>query len=275
MTEGFEFIVHGTRGSLPAGGPEHVRYGAATTCVEVVLSAAHRVIVDAGSGIVEAARPLGGIAATTFDVLLTHYHVDHLAGLAFFQALYDPGARITFHGPRGSDGRGVRELLETFLAPPWWPVALRDTPSVKRFVDLAPGAAFAIDALEVATAPLHHPQGCTAYRFDGRLGSIVFATDHESGEDGADARLAALARGATTLFHDAQYTPGEYQVRRGWGHSTWQHAVAAARNAGAGSVLLFHHDPRRTDAEVDALVAAARAEFPNVAAASPAVRLRF
>jgi ribonuclease BN (tRNA processing enzyme) len=39
----------------------------------------------------------------------------------------------------------------------------------------------------------------------------------------------------------------------GWGHTTVEYAIAAARRACVKKLILFHHDPGRTDAEIDAL----------------------
>jgi ribonuclease BN (tRNA processing enzyme) len=53
----------------------------------------------------------------------------------------------------------------------------------------------------------------------------------------------------------------------GWGHSTYEAAVALARAAGVGKLVLFHHDPTRTDEGVVAIEDRAKALFEDVAAA--------
>ena len=72
-------------------------------------------------------------------------------------------------------------------------------------------------------------------------------------------RCKKLAAGADILIYDSQYTPEEYPAKVGWGHSTWQAGAELARAAGVPQLVLFHHDPRRTDAQLAALEAQARA----------------
>ena len=67
-------------------------------------------------------------------------------------------------------------------------------------------------------------------------------------------RCAALADGVDVLLHDAQFTPAELAVRPHFGHSAVEYAVALAEHCNVGRLLLYHHDPARTDDEVDALV---------------------
>jgi len=208
-----------------------------------------------------------------FDVLFTHYHWDHLQGLPFFGPLYDPGAHFTFHGFPVRE-RGVRELLETAIGPPWFPVALSDTPSTKHYLDLT-SAPLEVGPFLVHSARLSHPQGVTAYRIEHGDGAMVVATDVECGNDEDDAALVALSRDVDVLVHDAQYTPDELPTLRGRGHSSWRQAVDTARRSGARRLILFHHDPRRTDADIDALVREAARELPAVEGAREGSEFEF
>jgi len=60
-----------------------------------------------------------------------------------------------------------------------------------------------------------------------------------------------LARGADLLLHDAQYTAAEYQTKKGWGHSSIDDAAIFASVAGVKHLLFAHHDPGRSDAELN------------------------
>ncbi len=253
-------VIRGVRGSTPVTDGRMRRYGGNTPCLELSLSEHRTVLLDCGSGLLSASArsPQEGLE---FDVFLTHYHMDHLQGLPFFKPLLDSRVRFTFHG-----FDDVRGALHGFIRPPWFPVALDDTPSVKRYAELD-CSPISIGELELTVARLHHPQGNTAYRLEHAGRSVVYATDVERGDTASDAALKRLAGGADVLIHDAQYTPEEYESRRGWGHSTWRHAVDAAREAGVRQLILFHHDPARTDEEIDSLVDDARKAFPHVEAA--------
>jgi phosphoribosyl 1,2-cyclic phosphodiesterase len=249
-------------------------HGGNTTCLEVVLGERRRLIVDCGSGLSAVAAGLpkrDDGDALEFDVFMTHYHMDHLQGLPFFEPLFDPRSRFTFYG-FGAPGETMQSSIEGFAPPPWFPLSIGGTPSSKRYVELD-GASVQVGEVSVSTARLSHPQGITAYRLQRGDRAIVFATDMERGDPSCDAALSSLASGADVLIHDAQYTPEEYEQRRGWGHSSWRHAVAAAREAGVERLILFHHDPSRTDEELDAIVAEAGKTFPRVEAVREGMRL--
>ena len=89
------------------------------------------------------------------------------------------------------------------------------------------------DGLTIRSFPVNHPHGAVAYRIESSGASVVYATDLENRDTRLDSILRDYADSADMLIHDAQYTPEEYQNRRGWGHSTWEHAVSAARDAKA------------------------------------------
>lgn len=266
--------VRGARGSAPSAGARTLRHGGHTTCLDVPVGERRRVVLDCGSGLrlLDAVLPDPGPAGFQFDVFLTHYHWGHLEGLPLFRALNDPRNRFTFHGASWG-GKSVQGLLEEALGPPWLPAGFEDTLASKEYVELGEGTV-SIEGLEVTARRLHHPQGVFGLRLERDGRSVVLATDHERGDPRSDDALLALARSADVLIHDARYTPEEYQAsHRGWGHSTWRHAVEAARETGAGRLVLCHHDPSRSDDEIDALVAEARELFPATDAASEGLTL--
>jgi ribonuclease BN (tRNA processing enzyme) len=244
---------------------DHLRYGGHTTCFSVEAGAGAQVIIDCGTGMTFAAV-LQPLSPTHFHVFLTHYHLDHLLGLQSFRPLFSAEHRFTFYGHPPA-GMSIEEALSGVFARPWFPVELQDLPSQIEYVELD-DSAIHVGALHVASVRLHHPQGSTGYRLTHGSRSAVVATDHESGLAAVDARLVEFARGVDVLIHDAQYTPAEYaQMHEGWGHSTWADAIATAQACGAGHLVLTSHDPFRTDAEIDAIVAEARRSFPSVEAA--------
>ena len=251
----------GVRGSIPTPG---MAAGGNTSCIEV-RAGDTRIILDAGTGL----RALGdermasGIRHST--ILLTHLHWDHIAGLPFFTPIYVPGHRTEIaSGPNGvmTLDAAMRELFRA----PFFPVGYDDLAGTVTTRELRANDTFVIGDITVTMARLNHPDPVYGFRLDHGGQSIVFATDTEHFAC-VDPTLKKLAAGADVLIYDAQYTPEEYPAKVGWGHSTWQAGAELARAAGVPQLVLFHHDPNRSDTQLDAIEAAARAALPGTIAA--------
>lgn len=253
----------GVRGSIPSPGEHTVLVGGNTTCVEVEAGE-DRIVFDAGSGLRglgDAIMKRGGHG--NVHLAFTHVHWDHIMGLPFFVPLYVPSAVVTLYSAQGTD---LPSVLRRQMGSPVFPVALDTVGADVRYVELSASARTQIGGLTLSSCLLNHPDPVMAYRVDVAGRSVVFATDTEHGT-AADDDLVKLARGADVLIYDAQYTPEEYETKRGWGHSTFEAGARIARAAGAKRLVLFHHDPSRTDVEVAAIVKRAKECFPETIAA--------
>jgi phosphoribosyl 1,2-cyclic phosphodiesterase len=262
----------GTRGSIPTPGPQTMRYGGNTACISITGSDGRLVILDAGSGL----RPLGHELMSArgrtlaADILLSHTHWDHIQGLPFFVPAYLPSTKLTIAGT----ANGVMSLgdaLSHQMTAPVFPVRLDELGAQLQLREIKNGERFDVGEATVRVAKLNHPGGVQAYRIEHEGKSIVYATDTEHYAC-VDPALRALAEGADVLIYDAQYTPEEYRgdhgrSKVGWGHSTYVAGAELARAAGVGRLVLFHHDPQRTDAGVLDIERRARDLFaPSVAA---------
>lgn len=253
-----KITVWGARGSIPSPGPETLRYGGNTTCIEIRPKSGGVVIIDAGSGL----RLLGKKLLTEDDpgnllFLFTHAHWDHLQGFPFFTPAYFSKFNITIcGGPQ--IGRSLHFALNNQMTPPCFPVEFSAMKAHFAFTE-GERSHFQVGSLEIFSIPLSHPNGGCGYKLieDGR--SFVFLTDNEPSfphPDGvARDRYIDFCRQADLLLHDAQYTDEEYRITRGWGHSTYREATALALEAQVKRFGIFHHDPERTDADLDARVA--------------------
>jgi phosphoribosyl 1,2-cyclic phosphodiesterase len=269
-----EMEFWGVRGSVPVSGKDVVKYGGHTLCTLLRPSAGGWLIIDAGTGIRRLGERLvaeSGAARLRIDILLTHFHLDHIIGLPFFAPLYSPRAAITFHSP--APEKETERYLSALQAGRFFPIAFKETGSRKTFRKLEETGT-TVGRLKVSFCPLIHPQGSVAYRLEEGGRSVVLATDTEPPEDGFDERLAGFIQNATYFIYDAMFTPKEYQTRQGWGHSTWLEGTKLARKAGVKNLVLSHFNPDHDDGRVTEIVRLAKKEFPKTTGAREGRTLR-
>jgi phosphoribosyl 1,2-cyclic phosphodiesterase len=258
----------GTRGSIPTPGAHTARYGGNTPCVAVEGPRGELVILDAGTGI----RALGlelverQNGAVNAEILLSHAHWDHIQGLPHFKPFFAPGNWVRIWGSRQGT-TSLEAILRQQMDPAVFPVPL-DALSAKLTVQQVEEAQeFTVGAFDVRSFRLRHPGTTLGYRLTPSAGgpSMAYVTDNELGP-GGNYRTSPTWRddfvtfltGVELLIHDAMYTPAELESHRGWGHSTFEEAVAVAADAGVDRLVLFHHEPEHGDSAIDELVAVAR-----------------
>ena len=276
----------GVRGSVPCPGPKTVKYGGNTSCLELRFGEEERlVVIDAGTGIRELAGhimksdlPRGPIKTELF---LTHTHWDHIMGFPFFIPLFIPNTELKVFGPVSFEDDPLSKIFGDMLRYRYWPVRLEELAAQIEYSDLKEGTMDLGGGLWVTTKYLNHPVLVLGYRFEyrGKVFCTAYDTepfrnlfdvgpddpsyDEEAVREGALAaeeeneKVVAFFKGADILIHDSQYTHKEYvnpkSPKLGWGHSSFEHAVNVAHKAGVKKLLLFHHDPDRSDAELDLL----------------------
>ena len=253
----------GTRGSLPSPRPGTTRYGGNTACVEVRTGEGGVVLLDAGSGIHRLAD--FGRDTTRIDVLLSHLHMDHILGLGFFGALFQPDLEVHIWGPPSAT-LDLKARLLRYLSPPLFPVRLTDLPCRLMLHD-APRGTFDLPGVSVTADLVCHPGPTVGYRLEADGASLTYVPDHEPGLGNTEFMSSTewvsgfpLMVGVDLLIHDAQYTDEEYPAHVGWGHSTISQALALGEAAGARILAPFHHDPGHNDSHLDRLFSAALEE---------------
>jgi len=251
--------IWGCRGSLAKPGPTTLRYGGNTSCIEVRLSDGSVLVLDAGTGVVDLGTRLAQEAPQKIHLLLTHLHMDHIEGLGFFAPLWNPASVIDVWGPP-SPTMSLSERLSRYLSPPLFPVQLSDIPAQIRFID-TPEDEWTIGSATVNAASVEHPGPTLGYRITENGRSLAYIPDHEPARVTSSIERSspdwlpgsAIAAGADVLFHDAQYTRDEYSERVSWGHSCFSDAVTYAGVCEAKKLVLFHHDPSRSDTALEEL----------------------
>jgi phosphoribosyl 1,2-cyclic phosphodiesterase len=252
----------GVRGSTPAPGRDFVRYGGHTSCVAISQdgAAAPTLILDVGTGVRRVTALLAG-RPFTGTILLTHLHWDHVQGLPFFRAGDREDARVTLLLPEQEDGADAEEVLARAMSPPHFPIRPAQLRGHWRFGTIEPGR-FDADGFTVEAREIPHKGGRTlGYRVSDGRSVAAYITDHcptalGPGPDGwgeYHQGAVELATGADVVIHDAQLLPEELAAQAAFGHAAADYSVALARRAGARKVVLFHHQPDRTDDALDQL----------------------
>jgi ribonuclease BN (tRNA processing enzyme) len=259
----------GVRGSTPAPGADFVRYGGHTSCIAITREGGDRpsLVLDAGTGLRSLTALLGGEA---FDgsILLSHLHWDHMQGLPFFTAGDRDAARVDLYLP-AQDGKSGRDLLAQSFSPPSFPITPEGLRGAWTFHALDEGR-HEVEGVSVTAVDIEHKGGRTfCLRLDDDHGSLAYLPDHAPAAGMSD-ELRGVLTGVDVLIHDAQFLEGERPLAVDYGHATVQDSIQLAQASNAGTVVLFHHSPVRSDDALDEIAAWA----PKLAGDLPVVVAR-
>ena len=242
----------GVRGTIATPGPQTVRYGGNTSCVAVEVGDTV-LVLDTGSGVRLLGAELMG-RGKRIVIMQSHQHYDHIGGLPYFAPLYDSNQDVFVVGVDRIDG-GV-----------WYATDIMDGVHFpKRFVELPcrikrvrfpdidwmqlTGCDFKVELI-----PVHHPGGAHGFRLSHAGRTFVHIPDNELGANSeVDSVVLSRSEGAAVLSHDAQWLNDDLPEKEGWGHSVIDAVCELARRARVGKLVLFHHDPSRSDDELERL----------------------
>jgi phosphoribosyl 1,2-cyclic phosphodiesterase len=278
---------HGVRGSTPCDGEHLARYGGNTSCVALECEGQPPIVFDLGTGLRNYGTQLmenGGATGFQGAMLLSHLHWDHVQGLPFFVPLHIPGNVVDIYGPRQQDGP-LAEVFEGMMRPPYFPIRPDQLEGAVMFHD-AGDDDFPVHDAKVRSRWIRHVGPTLGYRVDWHGVTVAYLSDHGQGcglgqsDDFIPDEVLELCDGVDLLIHDAQHTPSEFEAKRHWGHCTVDYALHVAKQSGARTVALFHHDPAHGDDMVDELEREAQdhsaaMDGAEVVAAAEGMVLRF
>lgn len=267
-----KFKFWGVRGSIASPGANTVKYGGNTTCIEIRTSSNDLIILDAGTGIHALAQSLMAALPITAHVLITHTHWDHIQGLPFFLPIFVPGNRIHIYG--GLDpvtNQGIERAMGVQLQYSYFPIIEAQLKAEIGYHTIKPCEPLQIGSATITPIVLNHPVLNLGYRVEDIDGSSLFFTgDYEPAfnpyrsdepefaltqqmiEEKRQEVVAAMHR-VDALIIDSSYTDQDYERKKGWGHGTYRSALDLAEQSAAKQLFFTHHEPGRSDAELDAI----------------------
>jgi len=274
----------GVRGSIPCPGPETVKYGGNTPCIEIRFNDIERqIIIDAGSGIRELGNdmmvndlPKGPIHTELF---LTHTHWDHITGFPFFTPIYLKDTKLKVYGPVSFENDTLKDIIGNQMSYQYFPIRQIELASQIDYIELKEGQVKTKDDnISITTKWLNHPVLCLGYRFEYQDKAVCTLYDSEpfqnifstgprdpsydetmalEGEKTAQMQnklLENFFKDADLVIRDAQYTEEEYKAsKKGWGHTSMEYAIESTKKAGVKRLALFHHEPTYSDKKLDEL----------------------
>lgn len=261
--------IRGARGSIAVPGPDTVRYGGNTTCVEIVSDSGDIVILDGGTGIRALGLELMKKPPVNCSIFITHTHWDHIQGLPFFVPLFVPGNRINFYGAFDPVyGKELKDILAQQMQYCYFPVRENELKADIAYRSLREGEVVTVGDITVTCILMNHPVLNYGYRVEADGRQFFFSGDHEPpqniydpGDEGYDvfkmhidnqhSVLTDFIRDLDCVLLDSQYTAKEYEIKAGWGHGTYFDGIRLAEKAGVKNLYLTHHDPERTDDQLD------------------------
>ncbi|MBB3118955.1 MBL fold metallo-hydrolase [Pseudoduganella violacea] len=270
-----KFRFWGVRGSIPSPGPRTVRYGGNTTCIEVRSDDGTLIVLDAGTGIFALAQALlaEGKAPVQANIFITHSHWDHIHGLPFFTPLFIKGSRVCIYGASDpATGNGIAHVMGVQLQNSYFPVGEAEMDATIDYRTLEIGETVDVGDARISNVVMSHPVTDLGYRVESGGKSLFFTGDHEplynlfpaghpehaacqAQVDQRTRAIDAAAQGVDALIVDSSYTREEYPSKRGWGHGTFDAALAMAIRTGAKALYCTHHEPTRGDDELEAVFA--------------------
>lgn len=259
----FSVKFWGVRGSIACPGPDYVRYGGNTSCLEVRCGS-QLLILDGGTGLRPLGHQLDRKGPVDADIFFSHTHFDHVTGLPFFSSAFKAENRFRFWAGHLLPEHRLREVLGELMTAPFFPVPIEILRADISYIDFKPRETLEPrPGVKIRTAPLNHPNGATGYRVEYGGRAVCYVTDNEHVPGKSNANVLGLIDGADVLIYDSTYTDAEFANFVGWGHSTWEEGIRLCERAKVKTLVIFHHDPGHDDAFMDRIAANAERARPG------------
>ncbi|MBV1880449.1 MAG: MBL fold metallo-hydrolase [Pseudomonadales bacterium] len=274
--------LRGCRGSIPVPGPTTVKYGGNTTCHEIITDEGELIIIDGGSGIRQLGLEQMAHLPLNVTILITHTHWDHIQGIPFYTPLFVPGNKINICGTFDPVyGKELREILAGQMEYCYFPVCESELNAEIKYTNLQENGEITIGSTRITPIIMSHPVLNYGYRIASKGKSYFFTGDYEPAwniyqpndegyefyqqiVDEQNQVNCNFMQDIDVAVMDSQYTLEEYETKQGWGHGTFDSSISLAEKANVKKLYLTHHDPTRTDKQLDIIYAELKEKYSHV-----------
>jgi len=264
----------GTRGSNPSPDSDKMKYGGDTSCIEIMIKNKESLILDMGTGMRNLGKEI--IADSNYpkeiNILLSHFHFDHIMGFLTFAPLFNNNYTINIYGKNSNTS--VESAMNFLLKSDFWPVDMDMINAQLNFKSWEANT-FNIKNAEICHALHGHPNGANSYKIKVDNFNIVYATDLEHPEGKLNNNVVNLSKDADILIHDSHFSINDLVKHKGWGHSSWKQAADVAIESKTKKLILFHHSPDYSDDKVHEIEKNAQKKFPNTISAYQGLKINF
>ena len=241
-----KLLVHGCRGSIPISTPQTHIYGGNTSCYELIFND-YQLIFDTGTGF----RHVSIDESKKTIIFYSHWHHDHIQGLAFNSGLFNP-KKNTYITCALNDKNESKNIINSYFSGFYFPIELTKKLSNLKFVEFNDLKKDFEKDFQIEFLKLNHPGGSVGYSIKNQYKKITILLDNGYNKD-QFFDLYNFAGKSDYIVWDGMFTDKELRNKAFWGHSSIEQGIEFFHNSGIENMLITHHDPSRTDDQLNVL----------------------
>ena len=241
-----KLAVHGCRGSIPISTPETNIYGGNTSCYELIFND-FQLIFDTGTGF----RHVYFDDLKKTIIFYSHWHHDHIQGLAFNSGLFNTEKKIYITSAL-NDSNESKKIIQSYFSGFYFPIQLTKILTNLKFVELYDLQKKFTEDFKIEFLKLNHPGGSVGYSIKNKNKKITILLDNGYNKE-QFLDLKKFANNSNWIVWDGMFTNKELKNKSFWGHSTIEQGIEFFHNSGIENMLITHHDPSRTDDQLNVL----------------------
>lgn len=247
---------------IPLGTGGYIPTQLRQTATVLVRRGQTALLFDAGTGVARLLEPefrthLAGVEC--LNVLLSHYHLDHVIGLTWLPKLWTSELRV-FGPSEPLVEVSADDALRRLTGSPLFGLPLEKFPFPTKLVPVGSEEALKVGDFTVRLLKQRHTGGSVGFRLDD---CFAYITDTDP-----DELHVPFLSGVDLVFMDAMYDAAEYRATGGTATSKLDHGsnlgvATIAKEAGVARLGLIHINPSYSEQRCNAMVKESKSILPS------------